>query len=191
MITFWGIGNPEGKYKGTRHNIGKEVLDFIYHESKEDFSFSNWKRENLFLFSEGKFKRKKINLAKNLTFMNESGKAIFAFRKKFKILPQNTVIIHDDFDLPLGKIKISKKRESAGHRGVESIIFYLGTKDFWRIRIGIKNKDLFLPLDEFVLRKFLPEERNIIQKVKIEVLNIFQTILRDGFQKAISQKHEI
>ncbi|MDO8633420.1 MAG: aminoacyl-tRNA hydrolase, partial [Candidatus Wildermuthbacteria bacterium] len=114
MQLIVGLGNPGKKYEKTRHNAGFMVLDEL--EKKE---------------------LPQTRLLKPDTFMNNSGGAVKKEMQKLKIKNQSLIIIHDDIDIPLGKIKVSKGSGSAGHKGVESIIQSLGTKEFIRIRIGI------------------------------------------------------
>ncbi len=152
MILITGLGNPGEKFKKTRHNVGFQVLDeFAKRNDFPDFRFS---RKFNSLLSEGFLDEKKIILAKPQTFMNESGKAIKSLVSSFKPQASRVWVIHDDIDLPLGKIRIAISRGAAGHRGIESIIKELGTKNFIRFRIGIcpktgKPKNL----EKFVLQK--------------------------------------
>lgn len=141
MILIVGLGNPGKKYKGTRHNFGSRIVEKLP-------------------------KRKGFVVANPQTFMNQSGKAVKALAKFYKIKPENLWIIHDDIDLPIGKIRISKGRGSAGHKGVQSIIQELGTKDFWRLRLGIQPKTgKPKNIEKFVLQKFSKEEEKIIREV--------------------------
>lgn len=146
MYLIIGLGNPGKKFQNTRHNIGFRVVDELP-------------------------KRKDFIIIKPRTFMNQSGKAVKALVKFYKIKLENLWVVHDDIDLPLGKIRISRGRGSAGHKGVESIIRELGTKEFWRVRIGVcpragKPKNV----EKFVLQKFTKEEEKILKEVIKEVI---------------------
>lgn len=148
MILIIGLGNPGKKYKYTRHNVGFQVIDKLV-----------------------KIKRKGWILAKPQTFMNQSGKAVKALIKFNKTNPENLWIIHDDIDLPLGKIRISKGRGSGGHKGVQSIINELGTKDFWRLRIGVSLKSgKPQNVEKFVLQNFTKSEEKILKDVIKETI---------------------
>ncbi len=166
MIIIIGLGNPEEKFKDTRHNIGFEVLDKIKGENDfPDFAFS--KKFNAQI-SKGILNQEKTILAKPQTFMNSSGKSAKALTQYYK--KAKLIIVHDDIDILLGKVKFSKDSGSAGHRGVESIIDNLGTKDFMRLRIGIvpikgKPKET----EKFVLKKFTKKEKETIQKIIEEI----------------------
>ncbi len=160
MIIIIGLGNPGEKYKNTRHNIGFQVIDEFAREN--NFPKFRFVKKYNALISE----KENIVLVKPQTFMNESGKAV-------KALLKNTtrtvlVVIHDDIDLPLGKIRISKNRGSAGHKGVESIIKEIGFKNFTRFRIGIlpsRYRALAHGIEKYVLQKFDGEEEKIIKQV--------------------------
>ncbi len=154
MTIIIGLGNPGKRYTNTPHNIGFEIIDKFAKEN----NFPEFKLSKKFnaLVSESN----NILLAKPQTFMNESGKSV----KKICGGPSSAdlIVVHDDIDLPLGKIRISKNRGSAGHKGVESIIKELGTKKFIRIRIGVESND--------VLRKFKKEQRELLKPAILEAI---------------------
>ena len=186
MILIVGLGNPGIKYTRTRHNIGFRILDEL--EKENDFpSFKLVKKFNS-LISEGEVRGKKILLAKPQTFMNKSGQAVKTLTNFYKTTRTGLVIIHDDIDLPLGKIRISKSRGSAGHKGVESIIKELATKNFVRFRIGIQPK-IGKPKnsERFVLQKFTEEEEKIIKKIIKTSCDALKTALTEGTEKAMSK----
>jgi len=176
MIIIIGLGNSGKKYKNTRHNIGFQIID----EFAKENNFPEFRLSKKFnsLVSESILNNEKIILAKPQTFMNQSGKAAKALTSFYKITPPGRVVItrpgrvvdlvvaHDDIDLSLGKIKIVKNRGAAGHKGVESIIKELGTKDFIRFRIGIQpEKGKPKNVEKFVLQKFDKEEKEILKQI--------------------------
>ncbi|MCD6500907.1 aminoacyl-tRNA hydrolase [bacterium] len=187
MILIVGLGNPGTKYLRTRHNIGFRVLDGFQREN----NFPNFELAKKFnsLISQGKISGKKILLAKPQTFMNNSGKAVKSLTHFYKITsPGNIVIVHDDIDLPLGKIRIAKNRGSAGHKGVESIIKELGTKDFARIRVGIRNKELGIrETEKYVLQKFTKEEEKIIKKIIKRTCQALKMVLVKEIEKVMNK----
>ncbi len=166
MIIIVGLGNPGKKYLDTRHNVGFQTIDeFIWENNFPELKLS--KKFNA-LVSESIINGKKIILAKPQTFMNNSGKSVKTLFSFYK--PKELIIVHDDIDLPLGKIRISKNKGSAGHKGVESIIKEIGTKDFTRFRIGIlpktgKPKNT----ERYVLQKLNKEEEKLIKQVIQEI----------------------
>jgi len=188
MILIVGLGNPGIKYKRTRHNIGFRVLDEFQRENNfPDFKF--FKKFNALIF-EGNIGRKKVILAKPQTFMNNSGQAVKNLTIHYSLPFINLIVVHDDIDLPLGKIRISKSRGSAGHKGIESIIKELRSKNFVRIRIGIRNQELRIKnIEKFVLQKFTEEEEKIIKKIIKENCSVLKIILSKGLEKAQSTEH--
>src|SRR3989344_6524480 len=142
MKTVIGLGNPGEEYEKTLHNAGRLALE--YFAQKNDFSDWDFSQKYDSLVSEGKIKKPasaKASAGKENallllpeTFMNNSGKAVK------NLLPKNLIVVHDDIDLPLGKFKIAFGRGSGGHKGVESVMRALKTKDFWRVRVGVAPK---------------------------------------------------
>jgi len=160
MILIVGLGNPGRAFQKTRHNLGFLALDYL----KKTGAFSPWEKREEFKakVSFGEIEGKKLLLVKPQTFMNNSGKAVRAILEKYRLGSENLIVIHDDLGLPLGRIKFSFGKSSGGHKGVESIIQEIKTKEFFRIRIGIgkrkgKKKD-------FVLGKMTPKEEKIIKE---------------------------
>ena len=207
-----GLGNPGEKYKMTRHNLGFRVIDKI----AEDFNLPETKCESTPLktcfkykckvltghkfkaeISEGRIKNEKILFVKPQTFMNESGQAARAISYFYKIETENIWVIHDDLDLPLGKLKISFNKSSGGHKGVQSIIDQLGRKDFFRFRIGVSQKSIkskvhkvgseSCELRNFVLGKFSPEEEKIIQEAIKKTALAIETALEENIEKVMNK----
>lgn len=185
ILLIAGLGNPGLKFNNTRHNIGFEAIDQLQENWKTIYNFSDWTLSPKFNgeLSEGKIAKAKIIIIKPTTYMNNSGITVKKIVEFNKIPYGDIFIIHDDFDLLFGKIKVSYGRGSAGHKGVESIITALGTKNFTRIRIGINPANQKLPpksLDSFVLAKFTPSEQekipDIIKKALSEIDAIIQKI---------------
>ena len=174
-IIIAGLGNPGSKYDGTRHNAGFEVLDLFAKEN--DFPpFSSPKRSK-FEVSKGAVNERKIFLIKPLTFMNLSGFAIKEAIAKLGLKSHRLMIIHDDIDIPIGKVKVSKNRGPGGHKGVVSIIKELGTKDFVRIRIGILPERKPDQVDTFVLKRPPEDQRAKLQEaMKIAISEIEKEI---------------
>ncbi|PIP24151.1 MAG: aminoacyl-tRNA hydrolase [Candidatus Nealsonbacteria bacterium CG02_land_8_20_14_3_00_37_10] len=198
MILIVGLGNPGEKYIKTRHNIGSRVVDELC--SSSYFATARVVDELKFSDKEG------VILAKPKTFMNLSGKAVKSLLKTHALGPKNLIVIHDDIDIPLGEIKIVKNRGAAGHRGVQSIIKELSTKNFIRFRIGIcpkagKPKNI----EKFVLQKpseakpsaagdetksqrpFNKEEEKIIREVIKKTAEAIEYFLKEGLEKAMNK----
>jgi len=169
MKLIIGLGNPGEEYKKTRHNAGFLAVDKLVLSIK--YQVLNAQSKFNAEISQGMINNEKVILIKPQTFMNESGKAVKAITDYYKIQTEDIIVIHDDLDIPLGEYKISKNKNSGGHKGVQSIIDHLGTKDFTRIRIGIGVQDLSckIPTEKFVLEKFSKDEMEIIEKVINEI----------------------
>jgi peptidyl-tRNA hydrolase, PTH1 family len=183
-----GLGNPGDEYTGTRHNTGRDILMSL---TDEEFSFD--KKSNS-LISEMKVGKEKVKLIAPETFMNKSGSAVQYFVKNPKAA-EKLIVIYDDFNLPLGKIRISFNRSSGGHNGVESIIKSLKTEGFVRIRIGVapekKDGNAKTPhgdavIEKFILGKFKPDETKELKKVQKIVNEAVEMLIAEGREKAMS-----
>jgi peptidyl-tRNA hydrolase, PTH1 family len=158
-----GLGNPGREYQATRHNVGFLAVKFL----AEKLKWGDFKEQKKFQAEilETKFQAKKIIMAKPQTFMNNSGEAVAALKNFYKIPSQNIIIIYDELDLPMGKIRVRPDGSSAGHNGIKSIIEHLGTDKFWRVRIGIGNElKGKMEAANFVLSKFSKEEKSLLIK---------------------------
>ena len=186
-----GLGNPVEEYENTRHNVGWSILDEFC--SDDEWEFSKNSQAHYCRKSIGK---EKVEFIKPATFMNKSGKSVKYVVGKHKPKIENLVVVHDDMDLPLGKMKIVFGRGSGGHKGVESIKKALGTNDFVRVRIGISKATpkgkVRKPTDEeavrkFVLGKWSPKELKEFEKVVKKAVEAVEVILKEGFSKAQNQ----
>jgi peptidyl-tRNA hydrolase, PTH1 family len=183
-----GLGNPGDEYAGTRHNTGRDIVMSL---TDEEFSFD--KKSNA-LVSDAKIGKEKVKLILPETFMNKSGISAVYFVKNPKAA-EKLVVIYDDFNLPLGKIRISFNRSSGGHNGVESIIKALKTEGFLRIRIGVapekKDGNAKVPhgddkIEKFILGKFKPDEVKELKKVQKRVEEALEIVISEGREKAMS-----
>lgn len=162
MLLIVGLGNPGEELRNTRHNIGRETLEAL-HKKTGSGRFRFEKKWNADI-AETKIGKEKVMLALPDTFMNKSGEVIGPIARFYKIKPEHIFLIHDDADLPLGRAKLAFGKNSAGHKGVESVIRALKTKDFWRFRIGIAGKR-DMPAEKIVLKKFTTEEQKVVKKI--------------------------
>ncbi len=166
-----GLGNPGMEYADTRHNAGFIFLDKL----AKKFGFSDFRLEKKFNaeLADGKIGKTKIMLAKPQTFMNKSGEAAGALARFYKIGPKDIAVAHDDKDILFGKFKIQRNRSSAGHKGVESVIRFLKTGDFTRIRVGtaLPNRKKMGDTANFVLKKFSTDELKILNKTIKEIMD--------------------
>jgi len=188
MKIIIGLGNPGKKYENTRHNVGFMTID----EFAKENNFPDFELQKKF---EAEVSEKDdILLAKPQTFMNESGKSAQRILKNRQ--ETETIIIHDDIDLPVGKIKIIKDRGSAGHKGVESIIQNIGNNNIIRIRIGIASPAEALAKEgqgkkikakNIVLKNFSPEEQKEIDEVIKKSAKAIKLLLEQGLDKAMNE----
>ena len=133
MKVIVGLGNPGSKYKETKHNIGFITLDEIAHRQNVSFNNSNFEADiaEFFIGTE------KVLLVKPLTFMNESGRSVGPLMTYYNVSPEDVLVIYDDLDLPVGKVRLRQKGSAGGHNGIKSLIAHIGTPEFNRVRIGI------------------------------------------------------
>ncbi len=194
-----GLGNPGEEYNLTRHNTGRIVLDQVQkHFEMDDFKFD--KKSNA-LITKGKIGKDSVTLVEPETFMNNSGKSLIYFIKPSLVkgapnkAAEKLIVIYDDFNLPLGKIRISFNRSSGGHNGVESIIKHLKTEAFLRIRIGAapENKagNAKVPhgeekIEKFILGKFKEDELKELKKVGKKAIEGIELLVNEGKEKAMS-----
>lgn len=179
MKAIIGLGNPDPKYALTRHNLGFIITDWI----KDEFGLKDFKEEKT--LNALMTKDKKILLAKPLTYMNDSGKAILKIKKTNKLKNEDILIIHDDMDFSAGEFKLSFNRNSAGHKGVQSVIDSIKGADFYRLRIGIgrpKNPD-----KEYVLSE-LGKNLDAIKKKRKEIIETVDIFLKQSQKQPQKKK---
>ncbi len=180
-----GLGNPGPKYQFTRHNIGFLIVDHLAKEYRLPFTLGkkSFKSE----IALGTIKNHKVLLLKPLTYMNRSGEAVVAVLNFYKNKPEDLLVIHDDLDLPLGKIRIVKKGGAGGHNGIRSIIASLGTREFPRLRVGIGRPQGGMKVEHYVLSNFTKEEMLLVNKIVEISTDAILTIIEDGIDKAMNQ----
>lgn len=189
MIILIGLGNPGEKYEDTWHNIGFMAADHL--QEKKNFpQFSLSKKFNS-LISEMDIDGEKILIMKPQTFMNESGRAIGKAKEYYKNSVKQIIIFHDDIDILAGKIKISKERGSAGHRGVQSIFDNIGEENIIRIRIGIAIKDKKeLDTKNFVLKKIGRTNSQLAKKAIKKSCEALEDIMSLGVDSAMTRHNQ-
>ncbi len=181
MKLIVGLGNPENKYAGTRHNVGFFLVDKI--QEKYAFPSFEFKKNFQAEISKGQIDGIEILLVKPQTFMNLSGVAAQAILSFYKLTPDDLLIIHDDLDIALGKFKLATNSSSAGHNGVQNIIDQLGTQKFRRLRIGIgqsaedANDCRLATAHDFVLGKFSADEMTTISDISEEIFREIESFI--------------
>ena len=176
-----GLGNPGVEYENTPHSIGFEVVDAI--AAKIGVSWEE-KRHFKCMLARGVFGGANVILVKPLTFMNLSGTSIAPVVKYCNSSAADLVVVHDDIDLPVGRIRVRKNGSCGGHNGIRNIIERLGTQEFARLRIGVgKNRDNVIG---YVLGKFSPAIRPIMNLVVSKSVDVVETMVSAGPDKAMN-----
>lgn len=187
MILIVGLGNPGNKYKDTRHNVGFMILDHLL-KKLTSVEKSVWEENKKFNSQIARVGEEMV-LVRPLSFMNASGEVVAKLMNFYKVPPFGLYLVHDDVDLPLGKVKISIDRGSAGHKGVGSVMEVLGSKNFVRIRVGV-GKDRRVQTDRFVLSPFMLWERGKLSRAVKKTTEAIELILKEGVEKAASKYNQ-
>jgi peptidyl-tRNA hydrolase, PTH1 family len=188
-----GLGNPGEEYVQTRHNTGRMVLDAL----AKKFSFSEFKDTPKIkaLVSSGEIDGEKVQLVEPNNFMNRSGASLAPLITSVK-KAHNLVVVYDDLDVPLGKIKISFNRSAGGHRGLESIIKATKTQEFIRVRIGISPTTLTgkmkkpageAAVEKHIISEFKKPELDVLKKVIKEAVDAIEVIVTEGKERAMER----
>ncbi len=201
MYLIIGLGNPGHEYQNTRHNLGFKTLDSLSCDWEKKFDSLSCKteiqgKEVLIPVNESTLQKKfdsltcrtqiqdkEAILAKPQTFMNLSGKAVVGLTNFYKT--EELIVIHDEMDIPLGTIKISKNKNSGGHKGVQSIIDSIGSKEFVRIRIGIGRPNK--AVSQFVLEDFDEKDYELAQESIKKASEAIKEIISNGYEIAASK----
>ncbi len=180
-----GLGNPGIKYEFTRHNAGYFAVDTVteYLNLKMKPGKGDWFEATAF------YKDEEFFLLKPTTFMNRSGEAVLDFSEKRKIPLSDILVVYDDFQLPLGTIRIRGKGSDGGHKGISSIIYSLNSLEFPRMRIGIGNENLVTAenYSDFVLSKFEKEELEKLKILSPYIRDSILTFITDGIYDAMNK----
>jgi len=179
-----GLGNPGSRYASTRHNIGFWVIDELAARSGSRLEVLKCRA----LLGRAKLAGEKVVLAKPMTYMNRSGSAAAALLRYFSLGPENLLVIYDDLDLPLGRLRLRPSGSSGGHRGLASIIASLGTEDFARLRLGLgRDAGSEGESADFVLSPFEPGERELAQKAVHCAADAVEAFLALGVEEAMNR----
>ena len=177
-----GLGNPGNQYKDTRHNIGFLVVD----ELARRWNTPSWKRRYDAEVSEHRAIGP-VLLVKPQTFMNLSGNSVREAAKFYKTPSTDIVVIHDDLDLPAGRLRIRERGGSGGHRGIESMLSQLGADDFVRVRFGVGRPPEGWESADYVLGRFAPDEQALIKEAIDKAADAVEAILKEGTAPAMNR----
>ena len=182
MYLIVGLGNPEEEYDFTRHNMGFHTINFLSEKYKIDVKKNKFEG----LYGLGEIEGEKVLLLKPQTYMNLSGKSIVQFKNFYKIKDDEIILIYDDMDIEEGIIKIRKKGGPGSHNGMKSVVEYLSTEDFIRIRIGIgKNEDS--NKINYVIGKVSKEEMQKLDEGAKIACNAVSEIIKNGIDTAMNR----
>jgi len=186
MYVIFGLGNIGEEYKNTRHNVGFMVIDYL--SKKWGIALKKAKYSTFFGKGEVSFEEKteEVVLAKPLTFMNLSGRAVKPLSKYFMVPPSNIIILHDDIDLHLGNIRVKMGGSDAGHKGIHSISSLMGP-GFIRVRIGIGRPENKEQVVDYVLSTFDNDEKSLIADSIKRATKAVETIVFKGLNEAQRQ----
>jgi PTH1 family peptidyl-tRNA hydrolase len=187
MFLVVGLGNPEKDYKGTRHNIGFEVINKLAFDHSIPINRAKFRSH----FGEGSIASRKLILAKPQTYMNLSGEAVRDLMSYYKLTPEDLIIIYDDVSFPPGEIRIRKQGSAGGHNGMKNILYHIETDIFTRIRVGIGAVPERMILTDFVLSRFKKDEWEDMLDGIQNAGDAAEMILRSGAEAAMNQFNKV
>lgn len=167
MKLIVGLGNPGVEYNNTRHNVGFELLDYICKKQNIDFTKEQFNAKYAVTRIDGE----RILMIKPLSYMNLSGGVVKKFVDYFKLSPEDVLVIQDDLDMPLGRVKIVQNSSSGGHNGIKDIEKNLKSKEYIRLKIGI-GKSSQMDTKDYVLSKFSEEEKKNLEEIYKKLENV-------------------
>lgn len=183
MFLVVGLGNPGSQYEFTKHNVGFLTVDYL--AEKLNIKINKLKFRGL--FAKEKIENEDVVLLKPQTYMNLSGESVRDFANFFKIPPENIIVVVDDVDLPMGKIRIRKKGSAGTHNGMKSIIYQLQSDNFIRIKVGIEREDRKDDLADYVLKGFSKDEVPIMEESMERAAKAVLEILKKGPDVAMNK----
>jgi PTH1 family peptidyl-tRNA hydrolase len=185
-----GLGNPGAEYAHSRHNVGFMVLDAFAKSLAVSFRKTSSRMITAFgTIHDRNQKEERVVLAKPQAYMNRSGPATLDLLRETGVGPSDLLVVHDDLDLGLGRLRLKSKGGHGGHRGVQSIIASLQTHQFYRFRVGIGRPPAHQAAEEYVLSVFLPEERSVVQAMIERSVMALDCFLKEGPEATMNRFH--
>lgn len=175
-----GLGNPGGEYRGTRHNVGFDLIDLLAEQHKIKVN----RAKHRALTGLGSINDVPVLLVKPLTFMNLSGQAVAPLARENEILPERVLVVADDLDLPTGKLRLRDNGSPGGHNGHKSLVQYLKTQTYPRLKIGIGRGETNI---DHVLGGFPPDERVTVDKAIKAAARACEAVIQDRWQDALTR----
>ncbi len=183
MKIIFGLGNPGVRYRNTRHNIGFRIVDRLAERYHIPISSKRFKS----IYGKGWIDVEEVILAKPMTYMNRSGEAVREGLDFFHLSPEALIIVHDDLDLPFGRLRFKRKGGDGGHQGVRSIIESLSKHNFLRLKVGIGRPPMGMDPSEYVLSPFDEIEQSGLEEVISRGAEAIKTLLLEGIESAMNQ----
>ena len=185
MRLIVGLGNPGREYAWTRHNLGWQVVAYLSEEWRIPLS----KKSLESVWGQGRVGGETVILAQPTTFMNLSGQAVSLLLSYFKLSPEDLVVVHDDLDVPLWRLKIVERGGPGGHRGILDIIATLNTEEFLRVKLGIGRPHEHLSTEKYVLSHFPAEDAENVGQLIERAAQAVVTLLTEGLAAAQNRFH--
>ncbi|MCK9244923.1 MAG: aminoacyl-tRNA hydrolase [Candidatus Marinimicrobia bacterium] len=183
--TILGLGNPGKQYQRNRHNFGQMLIERIV--ERLNLTLKPGRNRSAFTYAETNVADRTVYFCKNTTYMNESGLSAWQILMKLNHEAADLLVVYDDIDLPLGRIRLREKGSAGGHRGLRSVIEALATSEFPRLRLGIGPQDEGVPSEDFVLTDFRPMEKKLVMAVLDASYDCVMTIIEKGIRPAMEQ----
>ena len=183
MRLIVGLGNPGPKYAGTRHNFGFAAVDQVARSLHTELKQHKYNS----LYSLTSIKGEQVMLVKPLTFMNRSGEAVRHWCDFYRLDPDQVLVIYDDMDVDLGRIRIRPSGSAGSHNGMKSLIQHLGSQEFGRVRLGIGPQPVAMDAADFVLQKFKPMEWERVKQVTELLPDIVVCWSHEGLTEAMNR----
>ncbi len=178
-----GLGNPGTQYRMSRHNIGFQVVDRLAKSNRISMRTKRFK----FLYGTGWIDFQDVVLVKPMTFMNRSGEAVKKATDLFHLRVEDLIVVHDDLDLPFGRLRFKQRGGGGGHQGVRSIIERMGGNSFMRLKVGIGRPPQGMDSADYVLDVFDGTEQSLLDQILSRAARSLEVVLLEGLQKAMNQ----
>jgi len=182
MYLVVGLGNPGRRYAATRHNVGYRVADEFCRRNR----IRLWRNRFASKYGSGAVAGERLAVIKPTTYMNRSGYAVAAAAGKLGVEPERIIVVNDDIDLPVGRIRVRRSGGSGGHKGLASIIDELGTEDFPRVRVGVGDPGARDPA-EYVLAPFTSDEERVVPGAVVRAAEAVEAVIAGGIERAMAE----
>ncbi|WP_172405983.1 aminoacyl-tRNA hydrolase [Acetivibrio mesophilus] len=183
MLVIVGLGNPGTKYENTRHNVGFDTVELL--SRRHNIKITKLKHKAL--IGDGDIGGKRVILVKPQTFMNLSGESVREIIEWYKIPVKNIIIVYDDIDLAVGKLRLRPKGSAGTHNGMKSVIYQIQSDEFPRVRIGVDKPPEGWDLANYVLGRFSGDEKKKMEEVIESAADAIETIIKSGIDSAMNK----